>query len=194
MQSTHLKKILGMAALLGAFAAPATFAATTLTATQSAPLTAGSTVDIDILVGDVSDLAAYQYSFVFDPTVLQFAGYADGGFLGGSAHAYLDGGTVDNAGGLISYAFGSLYGDVPGISGSGSLARYTFNVIGGGSTSVSFTDVLFLNSGINDIAVQYGAQVLTAVPEPSTYLMFGAGALMLAALRRRQRVAPGVAA
>ena len=186
MQSTHLKKIVGMAALLGAFAAPSTFAATTLTAAQSAPLALGATVDIDVLIADVADLSGYQYSFVFDPTVLQFAGYADGGFLGGSDHAYLDGGSVDHAGGVISYAFGALYGDVPGISGSGSLARYTFNVIGSGGTSVSFTDVLFLNSAFNDVTVAYGAQVLAAVPEPSTYLLFGAGALMLAALRRRK--------
>lgn len=186
MQSTHLKKILGMAALLGAFASSCALAAPTLTATPSAPLALGSTVEIDVHIDDIADLSAYQYSFVFDPTVLQFSGYADGGFLGGAAHAYLDGGTVDNATGLISYAIGSLYGDVPGISGSGSLARYTFNVIGGGSTSVGFSDVLFLNYDFNDITVQYGATVLAAVPEPETYLMFGAGAMLLAALRRRK--------
>lgn len=183
MQSTHLKKILGMAALLGAFATPAAFA-TTLTATQSAPLAAGSTVEIDIRVDGVTDLYAYQYSFLFDPTVLQFAGYADGGFLG--AGAIVDGGAPDDAPGILSYAFGALLGAVPGVTGSGSLVRYTFNVIGAGSTDIDFTDVLFLDSNLNDIAVQYGPQVLAAVPEPTTYLMFGAGAMLLAALRRRR--------
>jgi hypothetical protein len=185
MQSTHLKKLVGMAALLGAFAAPSTFAATTLTATQSAPLVPGATVEIDVRIADVTDLYTFQYSFLYDQAVLQFDGYTDGGFLATGGNGYADGGYTGDAG-VISYASGSLFGEVPGVTGSGSLARYTFKVIGSGSTTVSFSDVLFLDYQGNDIATQYGSQVLAAVPEPSTYLMFGAGALMLAALRRRR--------
>ncbi|KQQ33324.1 hypothetical protein ASF61_09535 [Duganella sp. Leaf126] len=193
MQCSSLKqwllKATSAATLAAALAAPAAYAAT-LTAAPSAPLKPGSTVAIDIRIDDVTDLAAYQYSFVFDPTVLQFAGYAAGSFLAAGGNAVLDGGTPDNAVGRIAFAFGALYGAVPGVSGSGSLARYTFNVIGSGSSTVDFTDVLLLDSGLGDVAVQYGPQVLAAVPEPAAYLSFGAGLsmlTMLATLRRRRR-------
>lgn len=184
MHLKHFKHLIGMAALLGAFASPMAFAAT-LTAAPSAPLVTGGTVAIDIKVADIADLAAYQYSFVYDSTVLQFASYTDGGFLAAGGNGYTDGGYTDDAG-VISYASGALFGTGPGVTGSVSLARYTFKVIGGGSTTVNFSDVLFLDSNVGDITVQYGPQVLAAVPEPSAYLMFGAGLAMLGALRRRR--------
>ncbi|MET0321439.1 MAG: cohesin domain-containing protein, partial [Duganella sp.] len=186
MHPKHFKHLLGMAALLGAFASPVAFAAT-LTAAQSAPLVAGGTVALDIEVAGIADLTAYQYSFVYDSTVLQFAGYTDGNFLGAGGNGYIDGGDAATPG-VISYASGALFGTGPGVTGSVSLARYTFKVIGGGSATVNFSDVLFLDSSVGDIAVQYGPQVLAAVPEPSAYLMFGAGLAMLGALRRRTRV------
>jgi hypothetical protein len=184
MHQKHFKHLLGMAALLGAFASPVAFAAT-LTAAQSAPLVTGGTVAIDIKVADITDLVAYQYSFVYDSTVLQFQGYTDGGFLAAGGNGYTDGGYTDDAG-VIAYATGALYGSGPGVTGSVSLARYTFKVIGSGSATVNFSDVLLLDSTLGDVAVQYGPQVLAAVPEPSAYLMFGAGLAMLGALRRRR--------
>ncbi|MET0264125.1 MAG: cohesin domain-containing protein [Duganella sp.] len=182
----HLSHLAGVAALLGAFAAPGAVAAPSLQAVASAPLAAGSAVVIDIRIDDVSDLYAYNYAFHFDPTVLRFASAAQGGFLEAGGDTWGDAGVADNSAGVITPVFNLLVGAVAGVSGSGTLARYTFDVIGSGPAAVHFSDVLLLDSGINELAVQYQPQLLAAVPEPSTYLMFGAGLVTLAALRRRR--------
>lgn len=189
MQLQNLKNILGRAALLAALtavgAAPAL--AATFSAVPSAPLAMGGTVVIDFRVADIADLYAYQYSFRFDPTVLQVTGYGNGGFLESDGNGIIAGGVTDNAAGMVSFTYGTRVGAVSGVTGSGILARYMFNVVGAGSSTLDFSDMVFLDSNLNDLAVQYGPQVLAAVPEPSAYLTFGAGLAMLAALRRRQR-------
>lgn len=182
----HLGYLAGVAALLGTLAAPAAMAAPSLQAVASAPLAAGSTVVIDIRIDDISDLYAYNYAFHFDPAVLRFASSAQGGFLEAGGASWGDAGVADNSAGIIAPVFNLLAGAVDGVSGSGTLARYTFDVIGSGPATVRFSDVLFLDSAVNELAVQYQPQVLAAVPEPSTYLMFGAGLISLAALRRRR--------
>lgn len=195
MQLQNLKKILGRAALPVALTAltaltalvSAPALAATFSAVPSAPLATGGTVVIDFRIDDIADLYAYQYSFRFDPTVLQVTGYGNGGFLESDGNGLIAGGLLDNIAGMVSFTYGARIGAVPGVTGSGTLARYMFNVVGAGSSTLDFTDVVFLDSGLNDIAVQYGPQVLAAVPEPSACLSFGAGLTMLAALRRRQR-------
>ena len=197
MQLQNLKKILGRAALPVALTALTALTAlvsspalaATFSAVPSAPLATGGTVVIDFRIDDIADLYAYQYSFRFDPTVLQVTGYGNGGFLESDGNGLIAGGLLDNIAGMVSFTYGARIGAVPGVTGSGSLARYTFNVIGGGNSTVNFTDVLFLDSGFAEVAVQYGPQVLAAVPEPSAYISFGAGLAMLAALRRRRQAA-----
>lgn len=184
-------RLAGMLLLTAAaVAAPAALAAPSLSfvATPN-PASAGSTVELDVRVAGIADLYAYQFSLSFDPSVLRASGYGAGAFLSSAGAASGDGGTVDNAAGTISFAYGSLLGAVPGASGGGSLARFRFDVIGsgGGATTLNFGDVLFLDSGLNDIAVRYGPQTVavSSVPEPSAYLMFGMGLAGIAALRRK---------
>lgn len=184
-------RLAGLALLTAtALAAPAALAAPSLSLLATpAPASAGSTVELDVRVTDIADLYAYQFSLSFDPSVLRASGYGAGAFLSSAGTASSDGGTVDNAAGTISFAYGSLLGAVPGASGGGSLARFRFDVIGGvGATTLNFGDVVFLDAGLNDIAVRYGPQTvaISSVPEPSAWLMFGMGLAGIAALRRRK--------
>jgi hypothetical protein len=188
-------RLAGVALLTAAaLAAPAAVAAPSLSLVATPnPASAGSTVELDVRVADIADLYAYQFSLAFDPSVLRASSYGTGGFLSSAGAASSDGGAVDNAAGTISFAYGSLLGAVPGANGDGSLARFRFDIIGSGSatTTLNFGDVVFLDAGLNDIAVRYGPQTIavSSVPEPSAYLMFGMGLAGIAALRRRKATA-----
>lgn len=151
------------------------------------PATVGSTVGLDVLISGITDLYAYQFTLSFDPTVLQAGSSVVGSFLTTAGTTFSDGGSIDNTTGSISFLFDSLIGPIAGASGSGVLAHITFTAANAGSSSFSFSDVLFLDSALGDITVQVANASLQVipVPEPASLALFGAGLAGLAAWRRR---------
>jgi len=149
------------------------------------PVTLGSNVDVDVRIDDIADLYAYQFTLNFDASLFQAIGVTEGAFLGGAGPTFSDGGMVDNTNGTISYIFNSLTGFIPGASGSGSLASIRLQAIGTGAGLLSFSDVLFLDSALADIAVDAASLEVGVVPEPASYALFGIGLLGAAVLRRR---------
>jgi hypothetical protein len=176
-----------IALLLGATAMQSAIAGPVLSMTASAnPATQGTSIGIDVALDDIADLYAWQFTLSFDAALFQATGGTEGALLPGAGNTIFDAGMVDNAAGTIAFVYGSLIGAVPGASGSGMLAHFTFDVIGNGSGLFHLSDALFLDSGFGDLAVQAQDLTVQAVPEPAVLWLFGAGLAGLAVLRRRR--------
>lgn len=191
MKSWKTRKTqLAIALLLAAAAGQAAADAVLSVHASKNPAVLGSTVELDVAIAGVADLYAYQFSLSFDPTLLRATGANVGSFLG--AVVFGDAGTIDNTLGHVDFTFATLLGPRPGVSGSGQLAHFSFNVIGVGSSALNFSDVLFLDSNLKDLPATLQPMSLqtVAVPEPEAYMMFGVGLVGLAALRRRQLKQP----
>ncbi|MDB5748514.1 MAG: sorting protein [Massilia sp.] len=175
------------AALLGACAQAHAVPTLSVVATPD-PALVGSQVDLSVLVSDISDLYTYQFTLTFDPGLLRVTTVTEGAFLGSAGTTFGDTGSIDNTNGTISFLFNTLIGQVPGASGSGSLALISFEALGAGSSALAFSDLLFLDSALADIAIDATAGELDVVdvPEPASYLLLFAGLIGAAALRRRQ--------
>lgn len=184
------------AAALGALAAAASAQTAgpvlSLVVTPS-PAVVGSPVTVEVALTSVLDLYAYQFSLAFDPTVLQAASVAEGALLPAGGTTFFAGGTINNTLGTISFTAGSLIGALPGVNGNGVLANIGFNVTQAGMSPLVFSNVLLLDSNLLDLAVQVqNGSVVTAVPEPGSWLMFALGLAGVAGLARRRN--PGCAA
>lgn len=179
----------GAAALLaGLLSTPAAWAADPVLSVAAAPNPAvvGSPLALDVLIAGVAGLFGYQFSLAFNPAVLQVASTTEGAFLPTAGATLFDGGTVNNTLGSITLAFGSLTGPVAGATGSGVLARINFNVVQVGASSLTFSDVLLIDSLLATLPVQVNNGMLTAVPEPASYALFALGLAGLAAWRQRK--------
>ncbi len=172
--------VLGFASMQAAIAGPVL----SLGATPS-PAIIGTTLDLAVSITDIADLYVYQFTLSFDPALLQAMDGTEGAFLATGGSTFFDGGMIDNDLGTISFVFDSLLGDVPGVSGSGMLAHFNFNVIGAGASVLGLSDVLFLDSNLRDVALQVDGMTLQTVPEPSVLWLFGLGLAGVALLRRR---------
>ena len=194
MSSTPLRLAAALLAL-SAWAAPSLAAGPQVTfAATPNPAQQGGTVDIDVLVSQITDLYAYQFSINFDASLLQVSNIAMGSFLSAGGTTFSDTGTVDNTAGTVTLSFNTLIGLLPGVSGSGTLLTLHMNTIGTGTSTLSFApaDTLFVDSNLATIGVttvDSSVQVATAVPEPQTYLMLVAGLAGLGLWRRRQAAA-----
>jgi Cohesin domain/PEP-CTERM motif len=184
---------------LGKVFAAAAFSALAMGAAQADPVISlnvnpspagvGNTVLVDVNISGAVDLYAYQFSLLFNPAVLQATTSAEGSFLGTGGTTFFVAGTVDNTLGAVNFTLGTLLGLLPGVNGSGTLATLSFNAAALGSSTLGFRDVLLLDSELLEMAPTLQGGVVTVVPEPSTWLMFGLGLAGVAGLARRRLAA-----
>lgn len=181
------KRAAGASLLAGLLSASGLANAQVISVTASpSPAVVGTPLALNVLIAGVADLFGYQFSLAFNPLVLQATGSAEGAFLPAAGATIFDGGVVNNTLGTVTLAYGTLTGPGPGASGGGVLASFNFSVIAPGSSALTFSDVLLLNSNLDTIPVQLSNGLVTAVPEPTSYALFALGLAGLAAWRQRK--------
>ena len=167
--------------------APAVFADVMVSISPSIGFVApASTVLLDVRVTGVPDLFAFQFDIEFDPAVLSAGSNTEGSFLPGGGATFFIPGSVDNIAGIISFTADTLTGFVPGVNGSGSLALIEFTAIASGASAVKLSNVVLLDSALNDIAAgtANGSVTVSAVPEPGSCGLLCAGLGLLSFFAR----------
>ncbi len=147
----------------------------------------GETFSLDVAIRDVTDLFAFQFDLGFDPTILAAMSLSEGPFLPSGGGTIFIPGTIDNAAGAITSTGDSLLGLPPGVTGSGTLASVTFDALAFGTSPVTLSNVILLDSGLSPIAFDTEAGAVNVVPEPATLLLFGSGLAGVAVMRKRGR-------
>jgi adhesin HecA-like repeat protein len=152
-------------------------------ATQT--VSAGSGVTLDVNISDVTDLFGFQFDLTFLPSVLSANSIAEGPFLPSGGTTFFLPGTIDNTNGTISATADSLIGAISGVSGSGTLAEFTFTAIAAGTSSIDLSNVTLLDSSFNliDANLQSGTVLVTAntgvTPEPNSLALMFIGMICL---------------
>ena len=184
--SRMLSKGLGAALLCFSLAAPALAQQLTISASPN-PSQVGQMIGVDVMISGITDLYGYQFSLGFDPSLLMANSSSEGSFLSSAGSTFGDPGTIDNIGGMVSYSAYTLVGAMPGASGGGVLIHMNFTALAAGTATLTFSDAIFLDSQLGDIAVTAQSGNLTlvsAVPEPASLGLMLVG-LGFVAWRRR---------
>ncbi len=113
----------------------------TIDVCRSAPT--GTSFNIDVVVEDLRGLDGYQLDVLYSPSLLKVSAIEPGLFLGPGGVDFSD--TVPDSDGHVLLMYASMEG--PSRSGSGALARMTFQAVGSGVTRIKLANVILGRSG-----------------------------------------------
>lgn len=158
----------------------------------------GQHYQVDVYAGNYTDLYSWQFDLSWDPSILLLNQITEGSGLASAGATYFVPGSIDNITGTSMANADTVLGPGPGANGTqGLLAYFDFSAIGSGSTTLSLTNVILLDSNLNDLlgttssatATISGASVDASVPEPVNIgLVFLGGVLcFIASIVRRYR-------
>jgi Cohesin domain len=154
----------------------------------------GDTFSVNVSGETLTDLYAYQFSVVYDPTVLQAIDITEGAFLSTAGTTFFIPGTIDNVAGLINFTGNTLIGAISGASGLGILASIDFKASADGLSGLSLQDVLFLDSNFNEITISASEGSVFVVksdgnvPEPPLLSLLFAGSAVLTFMKQNMPV------
>ncbi len=134
----------------------------------------GENVTVNINISHVTDLYGWQAGLTFNPDVLECTGYYEGEFINRSVNRPINPAnrTVwcspqqrwNNTEGVVYYHGCCPLGPVPGVDGSGQLGYLTFKVIGIGVSDLHLTDVILVNSKVEDADIPHEVVDIFTVP------------------------------
>jgi hypothetical protein len=157
------------AALLLALAVPCLHADISISAPNLSNAPVGTIVNVGIDVTNVTNLYAWKFNLAFDPNVLQLISIHQEPLLSGNGKAatVFIPGVIDNTAGTARFTSSTLVGQGPGVSISGKLASFQFQVVGVGSSPLDLSSVVFLDPKRNGIPSDVTDGGVAAVPEPT---------------------------
>ncbi len=147
----------------------------------------GDSFTLSIDVASVVDLYAFEVSLAYDPAVVTAVASAQGPFFPAASSIFIPA-AIDNLAGTASFLSVTMVGLIPGVNGSGTMATIDFLAGSPGTSPVTITDAILLDSNLNLITTDItGSSIvvepITGVPEPATAALLGAS-LALAWLLR----------
>jgi general secretion pathway protein D len=150
----------------------------------------GQSFSLDVHITGVTDLYAFQFDLAFNPAVLSAGSITEGAFLPSGGVTSFIPGTIDNTAGSITFTADTLIGAIPGVSGSGIFATIDFQALALGTSAITLSNVILLDSNLAEITVNTvdGNVSVSAVPEPSPTLLLALGLAGVLGYRWRQRV------
>ena len=106
----------------------------------------------------------------------------EGPFLPSGGATFFIPGTIDNTGGTVAFTADTLLTAISGVTGDGTLASFSFEAIGDGTSDLTLSNVQLLDSNLNPIDVDLsGGSVdvgeTSTAPEPSSFLLSAAAIL-----------------
>lgn len=151
---------------------------------------AGATFSVNVLIGDVLDLAGFQFDLAFDATRIEATGIVSGGLFDPDTFLIAD--TV-NAG-SVTFAETTV-GTGLDIAAPALLATIEFRALAAGSSLLALSGVLLSDSVADPIdpVTLVGASIAVSpasAPIPATIALWSIGCLALG-LSRRRATRPG---
>jgi hypothetical protein len=166
------------------------FAGTISLQPSATALTLGNPLSVDVNVAGLTDLYAFQFDIGFNPAVFSASSVTEGALFS-SIGVFFSPGFIDNTTGTITFIGDSLSGPGPGVSTGGTLASIIFSSIGAGSSSLTVSNIILLDSNFADIAATASGTTVTvsdsASPEPSSWLLVGGAFAVLLGWATRRR-------
>jgi hypothetical protein len=146
-------------------AAPGETVACILPTGQTVPR--GTNFSVAVVVENVTNLGAYQFTLEFDPVILAYVSAVNGPFLGSSGRA-VNCDPPSPAGNSVRLVCRTLQSEPNGPNGAGILARVTFSPIREGIGLMGLVDIILADIQGNEIPIAaVGGASVVVVPPPT---------------------------
>ena len=129
----------------------------------------GSNFSVDVVVNNVTNLGAYQFSLEFDPVVAAYVSAANGPFLGSSGRT-VSCDPPSLVGDNVRLVCRTLGASPPGPNGDGVLATVTFSAIREGISLMDLKDIILTDIRANILPMDApldGSVVVVPAPTPT---------------------------
>lgn len=151
------------------------------------PVPVGGTVNVSVSASDVDDVYAFQFDLAFNPALLSATAVSEGQYLRQRGNTFFIPGNIDNSAGTITVTADTLLGPpfINIMAPLGPLVTFGFTGLSPGTSAVTLSNVILLDSAGSDIAVTVqNGSVMVALPEPPSAILFGTALVVVLLIRR----------